>query len=135
MSLTSAIQSGISGLAASQQALNVLSNNISNANVDGYTKKQANNTTLLLGGQVAGVQVASITRNADDVFLKNMRGEISGLSRDEAISSFYGEIESIFGSTGDSVSLTATLTDLETRLQSLMTGSRQVHGVVVVMPG
>jgi flagellar hook-associated protein 1 FlgK len=121
MSLTSAIQSGISGLAASQQALNVLSNNISNANVDGYTKKQVNNTTLLLGGQVAGVQVASITRNADDVFLKNMRGEISGLSRDEAIASFYGEIESIFGSTGDSVSLTASLTDLETRLQSLMT--------------
>ena len=121
MSLTSAIKSGISGLAASQQALNVISNNISNANVDGYTKKQANNTTLLLGDQVAGVQVASITRNADDVFLKNMRGEISGLSRDETISSFYSEVESIFGSTGDSVSLTATLTDLETRLQSLMT--------------
>ena len=121
MSLTAAIKSGISGLAASQQALNVISNNISNANVDGYTKKQANNTTLMLGDQVAGVQVASITRNADDVFLKNMRGEISSLSRDEAISSFYSEVESIFGSTGDSVSLTATLTNLETRLQSLMT--------------
>ena len=121
MSLTSAIKTGISGLAASQQALNVISNNISNANVDGYTKKQANNTTILLGDQVAGVQVASITRNADDVFLKNMRSEISGLSRDETVSSFYSEIESIFGSTGDSVSLTATLTDLETRLQSLMT--------------
>ncbi|MFM7630743.1 MAG: flagellar hook-associated protein FlgK, partial [Alphaproteobacteria bacterium] len=121
MSLTAAIQSGISGLAASQQALNVISNNISNANVDGYTKKQVNNTTLLLGDQVAGVQVASITRNADDVFLKNMRSEISSLSRDETIASFYSEVESIFGSTGDSVSLTATLTDLETRLQSLMT--------------
>ncbi|MFM7623052.1 MAG: hypothetical protein ACKO57_08790, partial [Alphaproteobacteria bacterium] len=99
----------------------VISNNISNANVDGYTKKQVNNTTLLLGDQVAGVQVASITRNADDVFLKNMRSEISSLSRDETIASFYSEVESIFGSTGDSVSLTATLTDLETRLQSLMT--------------
>ncbi len=121
MSLTSAIKSGIAGLAASQQALSVISNNISNANVEGYTKKQANNTTLVLGNQVAGVQVSSITRNADDVFLKNMRGEISSLSRDATIASFYKEVESIFGSTGDSVSLTATLTDLETRLQSLMT--------------
>ena len=121
MSLTAAIKTGVSGLVANQQALSIISSNITNANVDGYTKKNANSETLTLGGQVVGVKISSITRNADEFFLKNLRGELSNLSKLQTSSSFYKEVESIFGNTGDGNSLTANITDFESKLQALIT--------------
>jgi len=61
-----------SGLYAQQEALNVTSHNIANANTDGYTRQKVNLETTtpensLGAGQIGtGVQVASITRVKDD---------------------------------------------------------------------
>ena len=43
----SMLSNGLSGLTASQIALNVVSNNIANSNVAGYTRQQTVNSALI----------------------------------------------------------------------------------------
>ena len=62
------VSSALTGLEASQQALQVTGNNIANVGTAGYSREQANQTTAmstLVGGLYLGngTQIASVTRN------------------------------------------------------------------------
>ena len=49
MSLNSAMQTGVSGLAANSQALSTVSNNIANVNTVGYKQSETEFETLVTG--------------------------------------------------------------------------------------
>ena len=65
VSLNGITASALSALQTSQAALNVVSNNVSNINTPGYARQVVNETTSTSNGQLAGVDIASIQRVAD----------------------------------------------------------------------
>ena len=59
------LDQALSGIRVAQQQLSVLSNNISNAQVEGFTRKILPQSTLTLNGQGAGVLSDTIIRKVD----------------------------------------------------------------------
>jgi flagellar hook-associated protein 1 FlgK len=64
MSLSSALNVAVTGLATIQTQIGVVSGNVSNAQTAGYTRKVVNLTTPSAGGQPQSALVASVTRAA-----------------------------------------------------------------------
>ncbi len=60
--LSSALSSALTGINASKQVLSTLSNNIANANTDGYTRKIVTVSNNIVAGEGHGVKVDNITR-------------------------------------------------------------------------
>ena len=65
MSLNGITASALSALQTSQAALNVVSNNVSNINTQGYARRVVNQTTQVAGGGLTGVDIADIQRITD----------------------------------------------------------------------
>jgi len=62
MSLSSALNTAVTGLATIQTQMGVVSGNVSNAQTTGYSRKVVNLTTPSAGGQPQAALVASVTR-------------------------------------------------------------------------
>ncbi len=115
MSLLSSIQLGVSGLAASQIGLQVVGNNISNANTPGYIRQDVNYTPApphRLGGLILGlgVQVDGVVQKIDRFLAERLRDANGDLKSGEIQEQVYTELETILGELGDN--------DLSTALTS-----------------
>ena len=119
MSLTLALQNALSGLNTSQAALQVISNNVANVNTEGYSRKVAAPTSRVIDGTGAGVELGEISRIVDERLLLDMRRNLSSLGTAQVRASYYSRIQDQFGNPGDNASISGTLTDLSTALQSL----------------
>lgn len=65
MSITSILNTAVTGLMASQSALRVVSNNIANINTEGYAREVVRQENIVVGGESAGVRVTDIERIVD----------------------------------------------------------------------
>jgi flagellar hook-associated protein 1 len=122
MSLTAALQSALTGLGATQVAINVAASNITNANTEGYTRKIANLETVLLGntnGVAGGVNVASITRRISDNVQLEVRNQSSMLAYNETIYTTVERTERLFGEPSSNLSIAGRLGNLSNLMQSL----------------
>ena len=73
MSLSQAIQTAVSGLQATQRALQTTSDNIANANTDGFTRKEVSFVNVNRAGTGVGVEISSISRSVDEFLLRQIR--------------------------------------------------------------
>ncbi len=112
-----------SGLLASQMALDVTSNNISNSNTEGYTKqrvelsaKPGTNTGQVSAG--GGVDIEEITQTRSKYLDIQFRDESSTNSELFAKSDVMDNIESIFGEPSDS-GLSENLSSFFTALEDM----------------
>jgi flagellar hook-associated protein 1 FlgK len=119
MSLTLALQNALSGLNTSQAALQVISNNVANVNTEGYSRKITTPTSRVIDVTGAGVELSEISRVVDERLLLDMRRNLSSLGTAQTRASYYSRIQDQFGSPGDNSSISNTLTDFSTALQSL----------------
>src|SRR5690606_8299278 len=71
MSLTIGILNAMTGLRASQTALVTISNNIANANTEGYSRKTLQFQSMQLGGLGAGVSIAEVRRETSEVLVRD----------------------------------------------------------------
>lgn len=127
MSINSASLIAYSALMATQVQMTVSSANISNADTKGYTEKTANQESLVTGGVGSGVNVASITGNVDKLLMKSLVGATSDLGSSNSLNNYLDQLQSLYGSTGDSnssgTSLGNTLASLESAISVLSTSS------------
>ncbi len=121
MGLTVGLDTALSGLLASQQALNVISDNIANVNTPGYTRKVDNLESVVLGGAGAGVQTASITRAVDEGLLKQIRAQTSATQALNITNTYESQVQNMFGQVGDSTSISSQISALESSFQQLST--------------
>ena len=121
MSLDIALNNALTGLRTVQQALQTTSNNVSNANTEGYTRKSAQQVALVLAGQGAGVDITDVTRQVNDALVKQLRNYTSTLGQLNVNSDYFTRTQQIFGTLTSNSSLTAGLSDLSTTLQALAT--------------
>lgn len=119
MSLEIALNNALTGLQTVQSALQIASNNVTNANTDGYTRKSAQQVSLVLAGQGAGVSITDVTRQVNDNLIRQLRAYASTMGQSTVADDYYKSTQQIFGTLDSNSSLTAGISDLTTAFQAL----------------
>lgn len=119
MGSSTALSSALSGLLASQQALNVISNNLANINTPNYSAKSANLEEVVLAGQGAGVQVSQITRAVNQALTNSLNSATGTLQSLTAIQQFNEQIQNMFGNVGSGSSISDLLQSLGNAFSSV----------------
>jgi flagellar hook-associated protein 1 FlgK len=122
MGLLSALSNAVTGLNVNQQNLNVLSQNISNANTPNYSNEVANQQAQYDNGLGTGVSVESITRTVDDFLTAEVQSQTSTNSSASAVQSYYGQIENLLGQPGSTNTIDQGIDSFFTAMQDLANG-------------
>ncbi|MGA2617023.1 MAG: flagellar hook-associated protein FlgK [Thermoguttaceae bacterium] len=116
MSLLGSIQIAAGTLQATDIGLQVVGQNVANANTPGYIKETTNftpgptqqNGALLLG---TGVQVLSITQQVDQFLEQRLRTASGDQANADTVQQVYSRLESAFGALGSDASSTSDTTN------------------------
>lgn len=102
----------MSALKTSSAALSVVSNNISNVNTPGYSRRVVNLQTLAPGGQLMGVDIASVQRVTNQFFSQEMLSATGSASQYDTMADLFDQLNGVLGGPGDNQSLATQLTSL-----------------------
>jgi flagellar hook-associated protein 1 FlgK len=133
MGLEIALSNALSGLRANQSALQITSNNVSNAQTRGYSAEIVALNSVSIDGQGAGVDLGPVTRNVSQQLLDAVRDETSAQSFAQTTSDQLSQLQNLLGNPNDGSSIASQLSNLATALQGLATtpsGSTQQMQVV-----
>ena len=121
MSLAITLSNALSGLAANQSALQVTSNNVANANTEGYARKTVDLESRLLDGIGSGVSISGVNRAVDEFLLREVRRESATLAERDVRREFYSRLQNLFGTLGDNSSIGASITRFSTAIETVAT--------------
>ena len=108
MSIQQIMSTGLSALAANQQALKATSTNVANVNTDGYARLDVQFTSRTSSGGLAGVEI-DINRVANTYLAAaEMRGA-SDVAAADLLAQFMDRAQGLLGDPSDSSSVFATL--------------------------
>ena len=120
-SINLALNSALSGLLTSQQALSVVSNNLANVNNPDYNKKTVTEQSRVLAGTGAGVQIASITRSVNEGLNSTVRVASGDLNNLTTSGTFYTQLQNLFGQPSDASSISALMQNMQSAFSTLAT--------------
>ena len=115
MSLTSAMNSAVSGLSVTSRLADLASTNIANAATPGYVRRQAEVSSSALGGQAGGVSLTGIRRDVSTLLLNDIRVADAAVGDRDARLAALTQIEDALGIEGDD-SLTGKIATLDSAL-------------------
>ena len=100
---------GLSALLAQQRALSTVSNNIANANTEGYSRQRVEFTQRPLeriGSSFVGtgVEVDGVRRLFDDLLAGQLRGAASGFTRSDTFNTFAASLDNLLADTETGIS-------------------------------
>lgn len=116
MSLSSTLQNALTGLGAAARSAQVVSNNVSNATTEGYSRQEIELSPKVVGGRGAGVQVVGISRAVDEVLLREHRLAKASIGSAEVASDFQSSALNLIGEPQDTGSLNARVVEFEAAL-------------------
>lgn len=134
MTLSSAISTAASGMRVAQSAISTTSNNIANADVDGYTKKSATAQTVVVSGVGSGVSLTDIQRQVDAGLERRTNTARSQSSLTEVIADYLSQLSNAIGTTTRDDTLASAISDLATSLQSLSVSPDSASELQSVVP-
>ncbi len=114
-----ALKTAQSGLMATQTALSTVSQNITNVNTPGYSRKTLHLEERVLAGVGAGVQVAGVERAVDAGLLKDIVRETSDLHTLAIKTDYFQRLETAFGQPAANSSIAHTISSLKSAFDSL----------------
>jgi flagellar hook-associated protein 1 FlgK len=123
MSLGSALATAISGLRANQAALSIVSSNVANSQTPGYVTRSVNQVETSTGDSGASVSVVGVNRQVDQFVQTQLRSESSGGAYADQTASVLNQLQSAYGTPGDSGSLETAFSNFTTAVQSLSANS------------
>ncbi len=118
-SITHALHTAAGGLLATQAALGTVSDNVANANTEGYSRKIVQFETNVLAGVGAGVNIADVGRSVDEELQRDLRDESSDLYKISSQTTFYNRMQEMFGAPGDNSSIAHTISELSVAFEML----------------
>ena len=121
MTLFSSLSIASSGLAAIQGQINVVSQNVSNANTAGYSEETAADTALESGNDLSGVSLGTITRVTSTALQTSLFGQNSAVSAATTLSDAWSGIVDALGQTSSDSGSTGSLTEALSGLQTAFT--------------
>lgn len=119
MTLTLAIQTALSGLNAAQTGLGIVSDNISNANTEGFTRKQLSISSIVLAGAGRGVRVDDIVRQVDENILRQLRSQGSRTGQYQIRQEFTQQVQDYFGTPENNNSVSHRIASLGAAFEAL----------------
>jgi len=119
VSLEVTLQNAISGMTTSKTALEVISNNVANVNTEGYTRKIIQQTSRVVEGKGAGVEIGKIARNVNEGILTQYRNETGSLEQISAKQKYLTQINGYFGRPSDNNSISHKMSDLGAAFDAL----------------
>jgi flagellar hook-associated protein 1 FlgK len=116
------LSTGVTGLLAFQNALDTISNNVSNVNTPGYSVETANlvtnpSTSTAQGSIGNGVSVANVTRSYNTFLDQQTQSATSSFNQFNTLSSLADTINNMFAD--PTTGLSATLQNLSQSMQTL----------------
>jgi flagellar hook-associated protein 1 len=112
VSLNGIAASAISALKTNSAALSVVANNVSNLNTEGYARRIVNQQTLTAGGQLMGVDIASIQRVTNQFLAQEQLSAGGAASQYDTMAGLFSQLNGLLGGPGDNQSLATGLTNL-----------------------
>ncbi len=109
MSLTIAMRNALSGLSLNQFGMSVISNNISNVNTEGYSRKLVQQISLTANGIGAGVDIRGVTRNVDDSLMRELRTQMSRYGSYDVQSRFLSQVQDKLGTPGSASAINSNI--------------------------
>jgi flagellar hook-associated protein 1 FlgK len=120
VSLTNTLLNAVSGLQVNQAAMNVTTQNVTNANTEGYSRKIVSQQSIVLAdGTGGGVQIADLARQVDEYLLRDLRTETAEVGKFGVISNFESRLQQFFGAPGSGISLSDRIAEFAAQLQAL----------------
>lgn len=118
MSISNALSSALSGLAAASRMAEVVSSNLANATTDGYGPRRLNLSAQILGGAGAGagVSIDGVTRMVNQRLIGDRRLATASQTAGGDTASALQHLEAIFGTADAPDSLSARVAALEKSL-------------------
>lgn len=118
-SLSGALLIASSGLAANQAGLDVVSRNVANSQVVGYTAKTAPLESIVTGNTNSGVRTLAVTRSVNEALLRQVQNANSSNSQLTTESTFLQAFQNNFGAPGNTTNLTAQIGNLQNAFSAL----------------
>jgi flagellar hook-associated protein 1 FlgK len=119
MASLSALNSALSGLKIAQSNISLLSNNISNVNTPGYTRKTQQQSTVLIEGRAQGVTAQTIQRAVDSYLLRELNDQRAVAAGLEVKQTYYQQIQEFHGPAEQENSLSNKMGALKDAFQNL----------------
>jgi flagellar hook-associated protein 1 FlgK len=119
MTIALALRTALSGLTATQAALQVTSDNIANASTPGYTRKTVELESRRVVGQGAGVQTGEISREVDQFMISQLRDQRSLVGEYTVRDRFLQQIQNLFGSPEDNRTISNGINDLKNAFEQM----------------
>lgn len=138
MSLNGIAGSAISALKTNSAALGVVANNVSNLNTPGYARRIVNQQTLSAGGQLMGVDIASIQRVTNQFLTQESLSAGGSSSQYNTMADLFAQLNGLLGGPGDNQSLATGMTNLASAFATASqapTASASRTGVMNAMNG
>jgi len=120
MALDSALTIAASGVAATQAQLAVLSNNIANAGVTGYTAKTLDATSFVAGAANDGVSIGNISRSVNLAVQQSLYSTNSNVAALTVQTQVLQAINNVQGVPGAGSDLSGSLTALQDSFTNLL---------------
>ncbi len=120
MALSSAISSALNGIRTSQKAIDVVSENVSNVNTEGYVRKSYSQKTLVLAnGQMSGAISNTDLRQVDTKMVAQLRKE-TGILQASSVRVYYLDlIQAKMGQPSSEYSVSNRVAAMQTAFESL----------------
>ncbi|MBI1275721.1 flagellar hook-associated protein FlgK [bacterium] len=119
MALSLALNNALSSLRVNQSALNVLSQNISNANTPGYSRQNLQLESQYVNNSGAGVKIADVTRNVDQYLQRTTQMQASITMDSSVISDYMDRVQLVTGKPASDNSLNAYIDNYFSAMQDL----------------
>ncbi|PCJ05749.1 MAG: flagellar hook-associated protein FlgK [Rhodobacteraceae bacterium] len=113
MSITSALNTAMTGLTAAGRASSVVSENLANALTPGYAKRSL---MLSSGLNAPGVQIVGVSRNIDPAIQASRRITEAEFGGAQVQSVFYNRLSDLVGSVDDPFSITSRFSNFDSSL-------------------
>ena len=128
MSLTHSISSSLNGIRTSQKAMDVVSDNVSNVNTEGYSRKAYTQKTLVLNNGVSSGALSNTDlRQVDMKMRENLRKE-TGLLQQSSVRSYYLDmIQAKMGQPSSEYSVSNRINAIQTAFESLGVDSDKLN--------
>jgi flagellar hook-associated protein 1 len=125
MSLFSSIQTAGNTLRANELGLQVVGQNIANANTPGYIREEVilqpaptqRYGGLLLG---TGVDVSAVVEKLDQFLEQRLRGAMSDQANTDAVQQAYAQLESLVGALSDGDNISSSMNDFFSSISEIL---------------
>ena len=123
MGLSSALASAMSGLRANQAALSIVSSNVANSQTPGYVVQRPNQIEVTTGDFGSTAMTTGVSRELDTFVLNQLRTETGGSGYADQMANILKQLQSVYGTPGNSGTLETALNNFTTALQALSTSA------------